>query len=374
MRKPLRASLRRRYWRHRVDLILMREMRADYYTYLSDLLVAQRGKRSLRDVFADDARRHGSGTARGRSSAHWARAFEMSGGQLSQTWDGFFPAADLALIQMAQHEGAAALSVALRDLAHMTQLMQALRRILVVTMGAGLVALLALIGVLLITAHITVPRLLDVFAGVSPALWSAGTRNLVAFAQATATGLPLILIATVAVICGVQRALPRLTGAWRSRMDRWFVFRLYRQFHAIRFICLLGLLVRDRQQLDIRLRDALVVIAESASGWMRQHLNTMVARLDDGLRDSTVFDTGLLDASLFWFMSDVIAARGLSEGLAHARVRIETQLVRSVTTQAMGLRWLLLLGSVGGVLGVALWHMQVVDALRRALALGMVSG
>ena len=89
----------------------MRRTRADYYTYLGDLLGVLAGRRSLADVFADDARRYGPATARGRVAAIWCDRLEETGGDLARTWSHSFPAADLALIELAQHAGSHALAM-----------------------------------------------------------------------------------------------------------------------------------------------------------------------------------------------------------------------------------------------------------------------
>lgn len=361
-------------WHFLHDARSMRRTRADYYAYIRDLLIAQNGKRSLRDMFSDDAYRYGPNCARGRLSAQWEKAFEISGGRLSHTWEGVFPDSDLALIAVAQDEGAEALAVALGDLSHMTTLVQRLGHIITTTLMAGVVALLVLVGVLSSVSYLTVPRLLVTFASVPPSLWSFSTRALVAFSDLLVYALPASLLLICLGGLAVTICLPRWVSRWRHRLDTWPVFKLYRDLQAIRFLSSLVLLVHNRQGLDVRLREALMTLSLASTPWMQSHLHIMLSRLDDGDRDGRLFNTGLFDLPTYWFMSDVIVARGLSDGLGHARVRTEAYLVARVTRQALVLRWVLLLSAVGSVLGIALWHMQVIDALRRALSYVFISG
>lgn len=106
----------------------MQRARADYYIYLGDLLGVFEGRRSLSDVFADDACRYGPATPRGRLAALWCILLEESGGDLAQTWAGSFPTADLALIALAQGAEPRALAGALTSLGETSWLAQRLRR------------------------------------------------------------------------------------------------------------------------------------------------------------------------------------------------------------------------------------------------------
>src|SRR5690606_24449237 len=83
-----------RDWRLTLAAWRFRVLRADYYDYLADLMEGARGRKPLRDIFQDDARRYGPSTARGALCTHWLRAYEESGGDLFQAWHGTLPDED----------------------------------------------------------------------------------------------------------------------------------------------------------------------------------------------------------------------------------------------------------------------------------------
>ena len=62
----------------RLDALRFRALRADYYEYLADLVEGTQGRKSLRDIFDDDAHRYGRRTVRGRLSRYWAAAYLLS--------------------------------------------------------------------------------------------------------------------------------------------------------------------------------------------------------------------------------------------------------------------------------------------------------
>ncbi|KDD46284.1 hypothetical protein L529_3171 [Bordetella bronchiseptica MBORD901] len=150
-------------------------------------------------------------------------------------------------------------------------------------------------------------------------------------------------------------------------LDRWQPWRLYRDMQAIRFLALATVLLRQRGNIDTRLRTALLVQGADAPPWLAWHLERMLLRVDAGVVDASVFDTGLFEPAHAWFMADMVAAHGLADGLARARTRVEAHMLPRLRRQAQGLRWALLLGAVGAVLALALWHYAAIDDLRRAL-------
>lgn len=364
-------------WRERIagemDRRSVRASRADYYAYVAALMVAQGGRRSLRDVFENDARRYGLRTARGRLSAAWCHSFESSGGNLAQTWRDVFPVNDLSLLALAQRDGVQALPEALAELAHTTRLVNEVRRTLISTSLAGVIAGLAVLLMLASIPLFTVPRLQHIFYAVSIDDTGSATRALYASADLIALGLPWLIVGGCAGVAGLNVALSRWTGPLRMRLDNWPVLGLYRDFQAIRFLLALTLVVRQDGSVDTRLRPALHALGEQAAPWLAAHLNAMVIRLDSGETGAAVFDTGLLDRDSYWFMTDVMSARGLAQGLAHARARVESLVCKRIAGQAQALRWSLLLSSVGLALSVVFWHFAAIDELRRALVFSMTA-
>jgi type II secretory pathway component PulF len=321
----------------------------------------------LRDLFLDDACRYGPGTARGRLAEHWADAYEMSGGDLAAAWQKFFPADECLLIAAAQNAGGNALPDTLRDLARAVRLIERARSILLNTLGASLLALAVAVCMVGAVPLFTVPRLHQVFQVVPPAYYGRLTVGLFGLAEVLRYWLAFLLALLAGGAWLVLWSLPNFTGRLRVSLDRFFPWRLYRDFHAIRFLAMLAILMRQRDGTDTRLRQALAAHAWAAAPWLAWHVDAMVARIDSGLVGAETFDTGLLDRETWWFMSDMVSAHGMQAGVQSARQRIESKSLARTARQAQTLRWSLLLGAVACVLGLALWHYGVVDEMRRAL-------
>lgn len=348
------------------DVLRFRSQRADYYVYLADLIDGTQGRKNLRDIFDDDARRYGPGTARGRLSRHWSAAYQEAGGDLGVAWSGTLPSAECLLLGCVQEEGGE-LGAALRDLARAVQLAGDARLAVVSAAAAGVVAAAVAFALLCAIPYFSVPRLQQVFQVVPPEDYGRLTRGLFALAGALKQWLLLWLVLSLGLAGLSLWSLPNLTGGFRAVLDRWLLWRLYRDFQAIRFLCLLAVLVRQHGAADTRLRRALVVQARGASPWMLAHLQAMLDRIDAGARGPKIFDTGLLDQETGWYMADMMDALGLESGLARVRERVELRLVARVRRQAAALRWSLLILSLATVLAITFWHYGVIDELRQAL-------
>ncbi|HEY9273095.1 hypothetical protein [Achromobacter sp.] len=350
----------------RLDALRFRAGRADYYEYLADLVEGTQGRKNLRDVFEDDASRHGEDTVRGRLSRHWAGMYLEAGGDLGAAWADTLPSSECVLLSCVQEEGGD-LSAALRDVARAVRLTSDAWLALVSAAAAGVAAAAVAFALLCAVPFFSVPRLQQVFQAVPAEEYGRLTRALFALAQGLRQWLALWLVLLLGLALLSLWSLPRYTGTLRSRLDRWLLWRLYRDFHAIRFLALLAVLVRQHGAADTRLRRALAVQARDAAPWMHAHLLDMLGRIDGGQTGPEIFGTGLLDADTWWYMADMMDALGMEAGLAQVRLRVESRLLARVRQQASVLRWALLLSSVAAVLGITLWHYGVIDELRQAL-------
>ena len=350
----------------RLDALRFRPLRADYFAYLADLIEGTQGRKSLRDIFEDDARRYGPGTVRGRLSRHWAAAYQEEGGDLGVAWWGTLPPAECQLLSCVQEEGGD-LAAALRDLAGAARLAGQAWLAVASAAAAGLVAAAVAFALLCAIPYFSVPRLQAVFQMVPAEDYGRLTRNLFRLAQALDQWLLLWFVLSLGAAVLSLWSLPNLTGGLRSVLDRWLLWRLYRDFQAIRFLCLLSVLVRQRGAADTRLRRALSVQARGAPPWMHAHLQAMLEHVDAGERGPEIFATGLLDQETWWYMADMMDVLGLESGLARVRERVELRLLARVRRQAAALRWSLLILSLATVLGITLWHYGVIDELRHAL-------
>ncbi|WP_447922710.1 hypothetical protein [Achromobacter aegrifaciens] len=367
---PLLLSSRRvaagRTLRLRLDALRFRPGRADYYEYLADLVEGTQGRKNLRDVFEDDARRHGEDTVRGRLSRHWAGMYLDAGGDLGAAWSDTLPSGECVLLSCVQEEGGD-LPAALRDVARAVRLASDAWLALVSAAAAGVAAAVVAFALLCAIPFFSVPRLQQVFQAVPAEDYGRLTRALFALARGLRQWLALWLVLLLGLALLSVWSLPRFTGSMRARLDRWLLWRLYRDFHSIRFLALLAVLVRQHGAADTRLRRALALQARDAAPWMHAHLLGMLERIDGGQTGPEIFGTGLLDPDTWWYMADMMDALGMEAGLVQVRQRVESRLLARVRRQASALRWSLLLSSLAAVLGITLWHYGVIDELRQGL-------
>ncbi len=351
----------------RLDAWRFRAGRADYYDYLSALMDGMQGRRTLLEIFQADARRYGQTTVRGRLSQRWAQDYPMRGGDLCLTWTGCFPANELGLIRVAQASGNTPLAHTLRDLSDVVRLVRQARDILTTTLWSAVLALAMLVTLVLAVPLFTVPHLRHTFSAVPPEYYAVLTQRLFGFATLVQGHWLFAAAFFLGAILLLLWSLPNLTGRIRHCLDRYSLWRIYRQVHAIGFLCVLTIVLKRPGAGSTQLRAALAMQKAGASDWALAHLDAMLARIDIGLVGADTFDTGLFDHDLFWFLSDMTMARGLGEGLTLTCGRLKSQVLAVVARQALVLRWGLLLSCVAGLLGLGLWHYAVIDELRRSL-------
>ncbi len=351
-----------------------RPHRADFYDYLGTVMTQTDGRKSLLDILADDAARQGPRALRGRLSAHWAEQYRKQGGDLGSTFAGTLPRDDVSLIRVAQLAGSGALAAGLGDLASTARLLDQAYRGLLTTLVSAVVAVVVMLLVLALVPLLTVPSLQQTFQMVPADYWGPHTRRLFGLATLLQQYWPALLVATGPLALAVVASLARLTGTFRRWLDRRWLWRLYRDFHSIRFMALLAGLLRPQGGAGLSLRDALLAQWSGANRWLRWHLQAMVERVDDGWAGADTFDTGLLDRDLLGFLGDMIEVHGIDEGVARTGARIERQWLGALLRRAHRLRWLLLGVAVATVLAVMFWHYAVIDELRRGMQAVFATG
>lgn len=346
-----------------------RSQRADYYAYLADLIEVTAGTKTLQNVFRDDARRYGTGSARGALSLVWLERFPQTGGDLFSTWYGTLPVEDLLAIKSAQYAGAQALTKTLRQLAEVVRLVDAARSTLFATAFVGLAGLLMACASVLSIPFFTAKHLSQVFAAVPPEYFAKWTRALFATASWLESVWLYLAIAVLAVVTVVVWSFANWTGTLRHTLDRYGPWAFYRRIQTVRFVALLAVTLSPGGSHSARLRDAIALQAYGASPWFSGHLYLMMARLDLGAHAMDALDTGLIDPEIWWYFTDLLETLGLDEALYRTRLRTEQHALKRIHVQAVYLRWSLLLLALSIVLGIAFWHVQVFEELRQALSL-----
>lgn len=341
--------------------------RIDYYDYLASLLNGLDGLRTLKDVFLQDALRYGKNSLRGRLSHYWLDTYQRAGGDLYATWEDHLPRIELALIRAAQSLGSQALVRTLAELSCTLKVLQGATRILWGTLWPAGLALCIAILISLAVPWFTLPQLLNSFAGLPSEYYGTLTRRLVGFASFVGDYFPGIFFVSGAGIAYVVSSLPNAAGPIRKHFDDYLWWKVYRHINALRFLAFLRISLGDDDFASIQLRSALLRLRRGSSPWLSHHIDMMLERLDRGVAGPDTFDTGLFTREQFWFLTDMILARGLATGLTLARDRIQQQILTAVARQAVVMRWATLLSCVAYVLGLVLWHYAVIDELRRAL-------
>ena len=343
--------------------------RADYYDYLSDLIGATAGTKTLLNIFQDDAKRYTVRSVRGRLSASWAERFPRVGGDLFSTWYGSFPLEDLVAIQAAQYAGAGALMQTLRQLSTVVRVSDTARQAFLQTILVGAASLIVALASVLLIPFFTAERLALAFASLPKEYFGPVTQSLFRTSEWLRQFWWIVAVFVLACVCGALWSLPNLIGPVRAWLDRWGIWRLYRVVQAVRFLSLLAVLLQPRGNISARLKEALLIQHSGATPWMRMHVDTMLVRIDAGCEAIDALDTGLVDEQTWWYFTDMVQTLGLDAGLQRTCERLAAHTMGKLSRQAMVIRWALLLCSVSIVLGIAFWHVRVFEELRQGLSL-----
>lgn len=344
--------------------------RADYYEYLADLIRDVGGRRTLRRIFDEDAQRYrGMLNARGFLSGHWAKQFDECGGELSLVFKGSLPADEIALIAQGQAAGAGALEQAFRDVAALTRLMSTLRWTFVSTIAMGAIGIgLILTMLIVIIPYVTVPALAETFTGIPDEFLGPSSKSLMDFGRAMSGHVVTVVAAIAVVIYGSSWSLRHYVGPGRAQLDKWLLWRIYRDFEGVKFLASLAAMVKKRGNTAIRLRDAIAMQLEGASAWKRSHVIKMLDKIDCGVVGPETFDTGIVDRNALWTLSDLMSTLGVDEGLQKTRHHIESRLIKQLSRKATIARWVMLILSVVAMLAIYLWHMAAIYEIQASFS------
>ncbi|CAM4326061.1 hypothetical protein [Kerstersia similis] len=345
----------------------MRRRRAAYYAYLAGRL-GQGGGRTLRGLFEDDARRYGAWEARGWLSQQWAQRCAQQGGDLEQLWQGVFPATELRLLRVAQHAGSDALRQTLQDLAQAVALVMKVRASVQQTLAVALLACLVLLAMVLAVPVWTAPHLAAMFGHMPPLYHGQAARTLFAFADGLTQIGPWLAVPGLGLAILLPLSFTEASGRLRLALDHLAPWRLHRDFHAVRFLALLQVLLRPRAGMVMPMRDQLELLWSALPAWLQWHVERMNEVLASAAPIGGIFATGLFERETRWMLDDMLEAGGLDGGMAQIQAKLETQVAARVLARAHFWRWVLLLAAAGGVLSLLFWHYMVIDDLRRALA------
>ncbi len=343
--------------------------RAEYYAFLGDLLANRALEQTLLLTFEQDSWRHGNGSARGRLAAWWAARYAASGGDLTQTWRGTLPAKDLQTVALAQEAGQVALVQTLKSMASQIRLWHDCVGNFWQTIAVGLVAAVVAVVCLFVMPLWTVPRLMAAFANVPSTYYGTSLVNLLGWADSVRTYWWAWLAALNLAVVVMWWSVAGLTGPVRRVLDRFGVWRLYRDLNAMQFLTGSATLLNALSPSGVSLRTVLTTQQQHASGWLNSHLGRMVRELDRGSDALTSLNTGLLANDVWWRFVDVVRVHGLAQGLGAASGAIGQLLKAQMARRALVLRWALLLSALASVMAVGFWHLRAIEELRQGLTL-----
>lgn len=318
----------------------------DYYEDLASWLEQSKDLRLL-DVFTLDAQRF-QGTPRGVLSAIWADRYQETGANLAQTWDGFLPADDIAVIRAQQDQGSQALVGALRDLARTSRIKSHMRQATLATVGLGVLALLIAALSASVLPIWAVAILRDAIR-VPTEQWGEVGRGLASWAGFVVSWGGWLAFGVLALVAWVVHSLQTWTGAGRDWADRHLlVYRIHHEIHAMKLALVMATLTRKNSSTMLTLRNALDTLSASTSApWQSWQLQRLIERIDSGnAHDSEVFNTGVFPRPMFWRLQDLTRSHALSDAFTKLADVVEAlwlpRLVRSLTYW----RWVLLLLAV----------------------------
>jgi hypothetical protein len=349
--------------------LVFRSYRADYYIFLSEMMNPGIAHKTLLSVFEDDAHRYAGKGARGVLANYWMSRYPDCAGDLYATFKGTLPQEDIVSIRMAQLAGASRLMQVLRRLGHCIEITDRARREFIQTVLVGFMALLIAFGSLMIIPFFSYERLLSSFSVLPTAYYGRATNDFIYIAKWLQDWWILFFLILIFLIFYLIWTFPNLVSSPRKLMDHWGLWRLYRCMHAIRFLSLLSVHLDAGPGSHSRLKQALLMMQSHTNMWFEDHIRKMIDRIDLGCDPLSALDTGLLDTTTWWYLSDLVKTTGLDLAISRTARRVERDTLKSFKEDALILRWILLIFGLCSVLALAWWHFQVIEDLRRGLAL-----
>jgi len=256
----------------------------------------------------------------------------------------------------------------LKELATNVQLSQQAMGIFYGAMVRVALPLLVLIGMLIMVPNFTVPELRANAASVPPANYPLAAQELFALSDFLAGNAVMVITALIAVLLAVVGSLSRLRGPLRGYFDRYgLVWGIYRDLQAIKFLTSLSLILKKRNDESGRLDAALSLLRRGASPWLGYQIDAMRKGIYDNYDDQDVFDVGILDRDMTFYLQDLIVSRNIDDALIYIRPRLETSLLKTMNKRASRVAFvLLIMTSFAGVYLYQL-HSEAASGLQQAM-------
>ncbi len=359
-----------------------RKKRADYYETLGDRLENTSGL-TLKDLFERDAARYSVDregnpikTPEGILSAYWAKRYVEVGGNLAATFDGTLPSEDVALIRVGEQAGSGALPSSLRDMARLTGMIQQAKSTFITTTAVGAGALCVFAGSMLAMPLFTVPLLRSTFSALPADQIPSRAQMLFNFSDAIQSNALVLVVLVIAALWWCKWSLTNFIGPWRTKLDNYAIWRLYRDFQGAMFLAVLSTIVKRRNNSSTQLPDALTQLRQGSSPWLTWHIDQMLFNLshvnssqaeENSTAIANALNTGLIDQETFWYFLDVQDGAGIAVGLYKTGLRVEGPTLKKVALRAGVLRAIMLVIALAGIFGGAAMTASAGSALTGAL-------
>lgn len=346
-----------------------RSQRADYYTYIADMMVSGKGDIKLLTLFEKDAQRYGK-SARGKLSHYWAEAYASNGANLSAAWEGTLPDDELAIIDVAQDAGAGALLAALRDVARVAQLADQLRRGVISSLAAGMFGLVLGLIMLTVFPMIASAKLQEIYSFIPLEEWGPkGTLFNKWGANVRDYGFYAMLVIGVALFA-VYWSIDNFIGPVRDWLDEHIaLYRVMRDIRGALFLATMSTLTRKRGNTMFTLSASLGTFARSVrSPWLRWRLDEVaegVART--GALGSEAFNTKLLSQEMYWFLEDQQSSLGFAQGFEATGRYVEASMLSRLLKRLAVYRWAMLFSGVFCVLAVMIFQFGVIYEMKNTM-------
>jgi type II secretory pathway component PulF len=216
---------------------------------------------------------------RGRSRAtvtaillRWKRGL-LDGREFSEVARPDLPQADLVLLRAGEKSGQ--LYRAVENIIFLQEAMRTMRKTIAagVTYPAVLMALA--FGIMNLVTYLMVP----IYASLVPIdTWTGAAAALADGAWFVANIMPWAVALLLVGLATAIWSLPRWTGPWRLKADRYMPWSTYRLFTGTGFLIALAGLISE----GVKSNDALSIIMERANPWYRERIETALHRMEDG--------------------------------------------------------------------------------------------
>lgn len=330
-----------------------RRKRSEYYRHVANIIEGTKGKKKIKQIFLDDAKRY-KNKPRGLLSKHWAHMFDKYGGRYGKVFEGTLPADEVMLIRLIQQKGGdAILPEGLRDLAVTTALVKKALNVVQVAILGFIIPLIITSVVLAGLPLFTVPQYRDIAGDLPLELYPERIKTLFAISDFLSNNVVELVAAVIVALGLVLYSLPRLKGRVRKIFNSKFLFvwATHRDFEAVKFLSNLSLVIKTRGSRSEPLKDALSHLRYGAGPWKADLIDRMSENLlHRGMELHDVFKVGLLDKEVQDDLEDMIIATGLNEALDYIRPRLEEMIVSKLQKRCKRFMWVMIMACTFTVL------------------------